>query len=220
MKRCLWAAVCVLIPLSACAADQCVAPKKQDVDQNKTPIPLCLVAEKVALTLDQYNSDPNTIKDALPSLKSADFDFKTVSSTTAGFKFSILVFSLGASRQSTSTNDVTFSYAVPPPPPKPSGMGLNEYSLWVGKREKPKDFSKELIATLQEAAEQIKMTRSVGPAMFKTLTVSLAYGATWDFNAGAAVPISLVTLGGTLDHSRADTQSLKLVFENPAPAKP
>jgi hypothetical protein len=34
--------------------------------------------EKVALTLDEYNSSLNTIKDALPDLSTAEFDFKTV----------------------------------------------------------------------------------------------------------------------------------------------
>ncbi|HEX4068369.1 MAG TPA: hypothetical protein VHZ09_20280 [Acidobacteriaceae bacterium] len=215
MKRAFWATLCLLMPLTAFAADDCAAPNKQDVDVKKTPIPLCLVAKKVALTLEQYNNDPNTIKDALPSLARADFDFKTVNSTTAGFKFCLLVFSFGASHQSQATNDVTFSYVVPPPPPKPPGIGMNAYLGLLGPRQvKAQDFSKELIETLQEAAEQIKQTRSVGAATFKTLTVTLAYGVTWDFNGGVTLPISLVTAGGTLDHNRADAQTIKLTFEN------
>ena len=215
MKRAFWAVLCLLVPLSAFAADDCAAPPKQDVDVKKTPIPLCLVAKKVALTLEQYNTDPNTIKDALPSLKQAQFDFKTVNSTTAGFKFCLLVFSFGASHNSTSTNGVTFMYAVPPPPKKPAAMSTDQYLGWLAPRQvKTQDFSKELIQTLQDAAEQIKETRSVGPATFKALTVTLAYGATWDFNGSVTLPISLVTAGGTLDHSRADTQTITLTFEN------
>ena len=72
----------VVLTLTASAADLCVAPKQQDVDAKKTPIPLFLVAKKVAMTLDEYNNDPKTLKGAVPSLSRADFDFKTVSSTT------------------------------------------------------------------------------------------------------------------------------------------
>ncbi len=205
MKQWLGLTVCfVALSLPACA-DLCVAPRQQDVDPKKTPIPLCLVAKKVALTLEQYNDDPSTLKGALPSLAKADFDFKTVTSTTGGFKFGILIFSLGATHQSSSTNDVTFSYEVPPPAPK--------RSLAPG----PHDFSKDLIDTLQQAAQQINLTQSVGAARFKTLTVTLAYGVTWDFSGSATLPISLVTAGGNLDHNRNDTQTIKLTFENPTP---
>lgn len=197
----------VALTLTASAADLCVAPKQQDVDAKKTPIPLCLVAKKVALTLDQYNNDPNTLKGAVPGLSRADFDFKTVSSTTGGFKFSILIFSIGGSHQSSSTNDVTFSYVVPPP-------------SRISAHAKAHDFSKDLIETLQEAGQQINLTQSVGAAKFKTLTVTLAYGVTWDFSGSVALPISLVTAGGTLDHNRNDTQTIKLTFENPSVAKP
>ncbi len=209
MRQGLAVMVClVALSVAASAADLCVAPKQQDVDAKKTPIPLCLVAKKVAMTLDEYNSDPKTLKGAVPSLSRADFDFKTVSSTTGGFKFSILIFSAGGSHQSSTTNDVTFSYAVPPPEPKKS------------LHAKPHDFSKDLIETLQGAGQQISLTQSVGAAKFKTLTVTLAYGVTWDFNGSATLPISLVTAGGTLDHNRNDTQTIKLTFENPSPAKP
>jgi hypothetical protein len=209
MRHWLGLIVCfATLSLTASAADLCLAPRQQDVDPKKTPIPLCLVAKKVALTLDEYNNDPNTLKGAVPSLSRADFDFKTVSSTTGGFKFSILIFSVGASHQSSSTNDVTFSYAVPPPAPKKS------------LHAKPHGFSKDLIETLQEAGQQINLTQSVGAAKFKTLTVTLAYGVTWDFSGSATLPISLVTAGGTLDHNRNDTQTIKLTFENPSPAKP
>ena len=196
------------LSFTASAADLCVAPKQHDVDPKKTPIPLCLVAQKVAFTLDEYNNDPTTLKGTVPALARADFDFKTVSSNTGGFKFGILVFSVGASHQSSSTNEVTFSYVVPPPAPIKAHHA------------QPHDFSKDLIETLQEAGRQINMTQSVGAAKFKTLTVTLAYGVTWDFSGSATLPISLVTAGGTLDHNRNDTQTMKLTFENPSPAKP
>jgi hypothetical protein len=42
--------------------------------------------------------------------------------------------------------------------------------------------------------------------------VTLAYTVKWDFNAGATVPIELVTVGGSLDKNKASTQTVKLVF--------
>lgn len=212
-------ALFLLAGVNVYAADVCAVPPEARAKPQDTPVPLCLVAQKIAATLDEYNRAPGTIADALPKLSKADFEFKTVSSTTGGFKFGILVFSLGTSRNTDSTNDVTFSYVVPPPEPRPAGYDTQQYLNLLNKRPKPKDFSKELIETLQEAAEQIKLTSSVGAAKFKTLNVSLAYGVTWDFNGGVTVPISLVTLGGTLDHSRADTQTVKLTFENPGKNK-
>ena len=81
MRYWLGLPVClVALSLTAFAGDMCVAPKQQDVDPKKTPIPLCLVAKKVALTLDEYNNDPKTLKGELPSLSRADFDFRTVGS--------------------------------------------------------------------------------------------------------------------------------------------
>jgi hypothetical protein len=38
---------------------------------------------------------------------------------------------------------------------------------------------------------------------------------TWDVNGGINVPISLVTLGPSLDHSKNNVQQVKLVFAPP-----
>jgi hypothetical protein len=93
-------------------------------------------------------------------------------------------------------------------------MTLRQYIGLLERQPKPRDFSKELVATLRNAAQQVKETNTVGNAKFKTLTVSLAYGAMWDLTGGANIPISLVTIGPNLDHNRADTQTIKLTFEN------
>ena len=218
MLRTLLCSAFFLATLNLHAADVCTVPPEARTNPKDTPVPLCLVAQKIAATLDEYNRAPGTIAGALPQLSRAVFDFKTVNSTTTGFKFCLLVFSVGASHRTDSTNAVTFTYAVPPPQSKPA---FDSHT----KHPQPQDFSQTLIQTLQDAAQQIKLTNSVGAAKFKTLTVTLAYGVTWDFNAGATVPISLVTLGGTLDHSRSDTQTVELTFEDPPkpktpPAKP
>ena len=213
MIKNLLCSVFLLTTLNAYAADVCAVPPNARTNPQDTPVPLCLVAQKIAATLDEYNRAPGTIAGALPQLSKAVFEFKTVSSTTAGFKFFILVFSLGASHRTDSTNAVSFAYAVPPPEANPPALQPH------GKHPQPQDFSQTLIQTLQDAAQQIKLTNSVGAAKFKTLTVTLAYGVTWDFNGGATIPISLVTLGGSLDHSRSDTQTIELTFEDPPKPK-
>ena len=116
--------------------------------------------------------------------------------------FSILVFNVGATRQVDSTDDVTFSYQVPKPSKTFSTESLKNNL----------DFSEQLVETIQAAAEQVKATKSVGDAQFKTLTVNLAYGVKWDFKAGATLPIQLVTIGGSFDRNKTSTQSVKLTF--------
>lgn len=215
MRR--WSVVLVVLfsALGGLAEDNsCQAPATAKTNPNDTPIPLCLVAKKVAATLAEYNSDPTTAQNALPHLLKGEFEFKTVTSNTVGFKFSILVFSVGSTHKSESTNDVTFLYQVPPPPPKKPSFSFHSYIEMLASRQKPPDFSKILIATLQNAAKEVKATKTFAGAPFKTLTISLAYGVTWDFSGDAKIPIQMVTIGPSIDHNRADTQTIKLTFED------
>jgi hypothetical protein len=177
----------------------------------KEPIPLCLAARKIQDALDAYNSDPETLTRALPELNSAEFEFKTVTDNTVGGKVGFLILSFGVSRKGESTNDVTYTYEVPTA--KPAGLGSSN-ALLLAKNEKPRDFSCQLIRNLQQAAIQVKETTPIGKTKFKSLTISMAYGATWDETGGITVPIHLVTVGGTLDHTSTDTQTVKLKFQD------
>jgi hypothetical protein len=211
--------VFLAFPTLACIGQSsCPIPSKQ-ADVDISHIPLCLVAELIGGTLEEYNRNQTTWAKGLPKLAKAEFEFKTVGTTTSGVKINFLILSLGGSYKNESTNDVTFSYVVPAPPPKPKNEGLSTYlNLWSKKsKPKPRDFRKELVATLQQAAEQVQATQSVGAAKFKTLTISLSYAATWDFNLGATIPINLVTVGPSIDHSNAKTQVVKLTFDDQIP---
>jgi hypothetical protein len=172
-------------------------------DKHAPDVPLCLVAQQITRTLDTYNADASS--KSLPPLSKVVFDFKTTIATSGGFSFKIFIFSIGASHEKDTTNDVSFTYTVPPP----------SRSLTP-----PHDFSTDLLNTLRAAAAQVKQTPTVGRGKFSALTVTLAYGVTWDLNGGAAAPISLVTLGGNLDRKRADTQTLTLVFSEPEKPSP
>jgi hypothetical protein len=190
--------ICLLFTAPLFAQD-CPIPEKSKTKKTD-PIPLCLVAQKIKQALDDYNTDPRKSLE----LSKAEFDFKTVRSTSGGLKFSILVFTFGATRQVDSTDDVTFSYEVPV-----KALTASEFTAQI---EKGHDFSRELINTIKAAAEQLKATQTVGKAKFKTLTINLAYGVKWDFSAGVTVPISIVTIGGTFDRNKTKTQSVKLTF--------
>lgn len=180
------------------------AKPKKDKDSNNL-VPLGLAICEVQRALDAYQEDPTVVKGELPKLLTADFDFKTVLDTKASFGISILVFKIGVSYDKQTTNDVDFQYE-----PKSRHKGPEAAAL-------PKNFQQELIDTIKAAAkakeeqEKVKKT-SKDPLVFKQLSVTLGYGVTWDVNGSASVPISIVTLGPGLDHSKNSVQTVKLVF--------
>jgi len=181
---------------------------KKDKDVNNL-VPLGLAICEVQRALDAYQEDPTVVTGELPKLLTADFDFKTVLDTKASFGISILVFKIGASYDKQTTNDVDFQYE-----PKSRHKGPAAAAL-------PKNFQQELIDTIKAAAkakeeqEKVKKT-SKDPLVFKQLSVTLGYGVTWDVNGSASVPISIVTLGPGLDHSKNSVQTVKLVFADKA----
>ncbi len=85
-------------------------------------------------------------------------------------------------------------------------------SMAFGKRQESPDFSKELIKTMKQAAEQLNSAQTVGEAKFAALTIDLAFAVQWDFAAGVTVPIQLVMVGGSFDRNKTSTQSVKLTF--------
>lgn len=200
MNKAFIIALCALLTIPA-FGDDCPVPVQSKTKKND-PVPLCLVANKIKTALDDYNNDPDTRNNPALKLSTAEFDFKTVTSTSGGFKFSILVFNVGTTKQIDSTDDVTFAYAVPP---SSGSKGFLELKA-------SPDFSKELVQTIKDAAKQVAATQSVAGAKFKTLTVNLAYGVKWDFSVGATIPIQLVTIGPSLDRNKTTTQSVKLTF--------
>ena len=162
-------------------------------------VPLCLVAEQVVKTLNAFNADAGS--KALPKLSKVTFDFHASAAKGTGFSFGVLLFNVGANREADTINDVAFTYAVPQPPAAQPRTSATEH-----------DFSGTLLATLQAAAGQVRQTQSIGDAKFANLSVSLGYGAVWDFSGGGAGTLGLVTLGGSIDRKRADVQTLTLSF--------
>lgn len=179
--------------------------KKEDLTPDL--VPLSLVICEVQHALDAYQDDKEVQKGALPELLTADFDFKTVLDTKGSFGISILIFKFGVSYDKQTTNDVDFQYE-----PK-SRQAITVETL----APPPKNFQQQLINTIKAAAkakvEQEKVqSLSQDPLVFKQLGITLSYGVTKDVNAGAAIPIHLVTLSPGIDRSKNSVQSVKLVF--------
>jgi hypothetical protein len=91
------------------------------------------------------------------------------------------------------------------------------YSLWpITSRAFVRGSSCTISLPLQQAAEQVqRRNRSV--QLSSRHSPSLSYAATWDFNLGATIPISLVTVSPSIDHSNAKTQVIKLTFDDQIP---
>lgn len=167
-----------------------------------TQVPLSMVAAQVVKTLDTFNAQAGSHN--LPKLSRVTFDFNVTEAQAVGFSFNILIFKLGANRETSTTNEVAFTYSVPA---SPAGTGLTPHT-----QPAAHDFSQSLLDLLTAAAAQVKQTQSVGPARFSNLTLTLGYGAVWDTSGGAAGSLSLVTLDGTVDRKRSDVQTLILYF--------
>jgi hypothetical protein len=192
-------------------------PKKIKKDKSTGKlVPLALVICEVEQALDDYQGvvtqplKPET--DDLPKLATADFDFKTVADDKLTGGIGFYIFKLGASRDKQSTNDMDFTYE-PKSRHKPQT---------VEGFEKVEPFQKKLVDTIKAAAKAIKDQQGIpstvkDPLVLKQLTVTVGYGVTWDVNGGVTVPIDIVTLTGTYDHSKNTVQTVKLTFADPTP---
>ena len=159
------------------------------------------VIRQVEHALDAYQAGLGDHADPLPPLQSADFAFKVTLSRTAGAKASLLVFKLGASRESDVTSDVSFHYEP-------------------GKRRLPADapaapaLHDELLDTLEAAARVVGKAGSVRDAAFSKLTVALQFGVRQDGSLVASPSGGSGSVGLSGAVGRNDIQSVRLVFGN------
>jgi Trypsin-co-occurring domain 2 len=175
---------------------------KQDSTSDSDLVPLAAVISQVQDALSQYQRNLGTGADALPSLASAEFDFKTTVATTVGGSISLFIFKIGASREKDVVNDVTYSYAVPKPPA----------SMGIAAKTKIPLLKDELAATIQHAAAAVRTAGTLGSLTFSKLTINLQFGVKWDGSGGVTAPIQLVTIGLSGDRNKNTVQSVKLVF--------
>ena len=190
----------VFLLTGSAAAQQLKAQSREQAAPAQ--VALSLVAAQVVKTLDTFNAQADS--KALPKLSRVAFDFNITGTQGVGFSFNILILKLGANRETSTTNEVTFTYSVPASPPAGALVPHTQPATH--------DFSQSLLEVLQAAAAQVKQTQTVGTARFSNLTVTLSYGAVWDASAGGEGTLGLVTLDGSVDRKRSDVQMLTLYF--------
>jgi hypothetical protein len=232
MLKSMFVAMFLFVPSIAGAVDQPTSPctiatpaptapsdskdkKKDKKSKDKNDNNLMLLSRvvcEVEQALDAYQQSDDVDKGVLPKLATADFDFKTVVDTKGGPTINLFIFKFGATVEKQDTNDVDFKYV-----PK----SLLKTAFEGGRT---KSLQQELIDTIRSAAKAIvEQAKDPSPAkdplVFKQLSVTISYGVTWDANGGINAPISLVTLGASIDHSKNNVQQVKVVFSPPEKSK-
>ena len=177
-------------------------PAAEDGEKSGPPADgalLSAVITQVQAALDQYQRTRGSGSDALPALTSAELDFKVTTTTSVGGTINLIIFKIGASREDAVVSDVTMTYSLPTPPKG-------------DEKAAPSVLTQQLVGAIRGAAAAAKKAPNLGGTKFSKLAVNLQFGVKWDGNAGANVPISIVTVGINGDKNRNAIQSVKLVF--------
>jgi hypothetical protein len=198
---------------SACDAPMPItspAPAYQKSNLPKQPdqtADLPSVVQTVEKALECYQAlsrekDPLQPK-GLPKLASAMLDFKTTTSKTVGFTFSVFVFKIGASGEKDITNDISFTYA-----PKPKTLPKGEGFVKKG----PAPLYEELVKAVAAAASAAQAQSALLGLPLNKVSVMVSYGIKFDGNVSINVPVQLVTIGGNGDYNKNNTQTITLTF--------
>jgi len=184
------------------------------------------VTRAVTSILDEVKSDPAF--QSGPQLVEAEFDYQTVSATTATGGLSILgILTIGASRERDTTSETDFIYDLP------STTSATHAAFLGGWLRKVKDFfahndnqqilakaNQVLPAAIKQAAASMQSAGKVINPTGQDLSVrkyviTLAFSVKDDFNGGGDVS-SLVVVApkASLDHSKQTVQTLKLTFQD------
>jgi hypothetical protein len=130
--------------------------------------------------------------------------------TKGGFSINLLIFTLGATHDKQTTNDLDFQYA-PHVEPK-------EQTFMLDGNRAPKTLYQSIIDTLTASAKEIKKAQDVQttePTKLDLcqLSLTLAFGVTTDVQGGLKAPFQLVTVSSNLDRSKNNVQQVKLTFK-------
>ncbi|MGB8536242.1 MAG: hypothetical protein WCD57_07505 [Acidobacteriaceae bacterium] len=167
-------------------------------------VPLSAVVAATESTLNDYQTyaeSPEGIKDGIPPLATADFDFKTVVDVKGGPSINLFIFTLGATWDKQTTNDLDFQY-FPHVEPRSETFAFNG-------TEAPKTLHKAIIDTLTASATEIKKaqdTQDTEPNKLDLcqLTLALSFGVTTDIQGGVKIPFQIITVSALLDRSKAE----------------
>lgn len=202
------------------------ASANTQVPTDKHTASLVDVTRAVTSILDEVKSDPAF--QSGPQLVEAEFDYQTVSATTATGGIGILgILTIGASRERDTTTETDFVYDLP------SNTNATHAAFLGGWLRKVKDFfagndSQQILvkadqvlpAAIKQAAANMQLVGKVINPTGQDLSVrkyviTLAFSVKDDFNGGEDVS-SLVVVAPkvSLDHSKQTVQTLKLTFQD------
>lgn len=186
-------------------------PQFKEKDQ-VVPLSDVIVATESALNDYQaFAQSPKGSKEGIPPLTTADFDFKTVVDLKGGPSVNLYVFTLGATKDKQTTNDLDFQYS-------PHVVPLGDTSFAFNGIKTPKTLYQSIIDTLTTSAKEIKKAQDAQSSEpnkldLCQLTLILAFGVTTDISGGVKIPFQIVTVSASLDRSKQNVQQVKLAFK-------
>lgn len=163
------------------------------------------VVQEVKGALSDYQKEVSASPDDLLTLKSADFDFKTVIQKQVTGGFSILIFTFKGSKTGQQTSDLQFHYEVPKP------VGASSYT--------PVPIRQALLELIRKASQTIQSSKdsdTLGNMKITNVSISIEYAVTYAVSAEGKPVVQFVTLDIAGSYSKNEVQSIKLVFERKA----
>jgi Trypsin-co-occurring domain 2 len=161
------------------------------------PIPLNQVVQQVTSAFDQFR---NSEYARLAKLDSAEFNFQTVKGTSGELSVKPLVFNFGFSASREVTHTFTFTYR-------------KRAKRQLGAMAKENDMTRDLVEMIEQAARAANGALYAVGLPLNQVDLSVQFAVKKTVTGGGAATIQLVTLGGSVTASRAQTQSVKLTFK-------
>ncbi len=164
---------------------------------HREPVPLGQVVRQVTAAVDQFRTSEAA---RYAELASAEFNFQTVKSTGGELSVKPLFFSFSLSSSREITHTFTFTYTKPGKQRRIASVEEN-------------DLTRDLVDMIKQAAASAKDTLYAVGLPLSQVDLSVEFAVKRAVSGGVEAPIKLVTLGGNVTASHAQTQSVKLTFK-------
>ena len=166
-----------------------------------TPVEFHAAVAQVVDALTYYQTHLRSQTGRLPPIKEAEFNFKIATNKEVGLNAgSLYVFTLGASAESTTSHEITYTYKGLPSP-------QNKLSS-----DKPPDLLSELIDTIQTVAAAVNESKAFGKKPYQTMKVQVEFGFKFQAEVGASAQIQLITIGAHAHYDKSTVQTVTLTF--------
>lgn len=136
--------------------------------------------------------------------QSGELNFKVESTGIVSADVGVWIFTVGASKTSVQTTDVTFTYE----PDSTKSDALDGIVASYNAHE----LQERITKAIEASANAAKTVPAIGDAKFRSLTIALDYQVSYSANAGVKIPW-VITFEPKVERSRAMTHSIKLTFK-------